>query len=98
VVQELRGFFRLEPPAGGLDRLRLALRRAGDEGRWLQLLPWATAALMLVVLCAATLLREDPADLVVAEVRAQEAQPWEQLSGPGADVMIYVARPVELVR
>jgi hypothetical protein len=98
VVRERRGLFSLEPPAGGLERLRQDLRRSESEDRSLPLLPWATAALLLLALGSAVWLRTDPAALVVAEVRAQEVEPWTPLAGPAAGARIYVARPADQAR
>lgn len=92
---DVRGLFVLDPPSGGLSRLRHAMRDAEQEARWMPLMPWATAAgLLLAILLSVHRGGAAVTARIVEEVRGQEeAGAWTELhpdrEGPG----VYLARP-----
>jgi hypothetical protein len=95
---ELRGLFVLEPPSGGQARLRQALQRTRQEGRWLPLLPWATAATLLAFMLTVgeldmRRLDDSLTERILSGVHRQDPAAWTQLPGTPAGVPVYLARP-----
>ena len=93
---DVRGLFPLEPPPGGLARLRRDMQRAGSEPGWLPLLPWATAASLLVAVLVA--MHRGQAGLthrIEAQVRSQEPASWTPLPPGQNGVRVYLARPTD---
>lgn len=91
-----RGWFVIDPPAGGLARLREGMRAAPPAGR-LPLLPWATAAtLLLGVLGVLYRGQADMAARIEEDVRSRQAVPWVQVSA--GDQRLYLATPSDLAR
>jgi hypothetical protein len=101
VSERLRGLFLLEPPPGGLERLRFMLEQEGQAMRGLELMPWVATACLLVLSAVPLLLdhvqasRADAAVTrrIVQSVRDQEPETWAMLSDSRADVRIHLARP-----
>jgi hypothetical protein len=100
-MSDVRGLFPLEPPRGGLERLRRAMERGAPEGPWLEFMPWATSACLLLAITVPMLVGHlqssrtgaGTVDRIVASVREQEPEPWMLVSeGPGG-VSVYLARP-----
>jgi len=93
-MSDVKGLLPLDPPPGGLPRLRSALHVAEAEGRWLPLLPWMTAAVLLVAILGVS--QRAGADLtarIVEEVREQDPGEWTVLPGGRDGVHIYLAHP-----
>jgi hypothetical protein len=92
---EVRGLFVLEPPSGGLARLRQSLRHAGPGGRWLPLLPWAASAglLLAILLVVQRGGAAFTAQIVEGVQGREDAGTWTRLSSPEQDVRVYLARP-----
>lgn len=92
---DVRGMFLLDPPSGGLARLRDGIRAADLKRGSLPLLPWATAASLLVAVLLVMHRGEVGfARQIEEDVLRQEPIPWTQMPGEG-DVYLYLARPAE---
>lgn len=92
----MRGMFLLDPPSGGLARLRHCIRVPDSERGWLSLLPWATAAsLLIAVLTMVRLGQGGLAHRIEEHVLGQEPVPWTQLPQGQGGSRLYLARPLE---
>lgn len=100
MAEQIRGMFRMDPPPGGLERLRRALQRGEMPSAWMSLMPWAATAILLLVTAVPMLaasLRLSRADeeataRIVELVRAQEQATWNILPSGRDDVRVYIAR------
>ena len=97
----IRGLFLLEPPSGGLERLRQAIHRDGYKARWQTVMPWTATACLVLVITAPLVVeplralraRHQAADQIVASARALDPQPLTVLPSERADVRVYLAVP-----
>lgn len=100
----IRGLFLLEPPSGGLDRLRQEIRQHEHPARWQTVLPWAATACLLLLISAPLVverLREWrdgrlAAEQIVDSARAADTQPLTALPSGRADVQVYLAVPTSM--
>lgn len=91
-----RGLFLLDPPAGGLERLRQAMRQDDGDAGWLPALPWATTALLLAFLVGVLRWDGGQAHRIVDAVREQEPTAWTALPDEQEEVRFYLAWPSEV--
>lgn len=94
---DLRGLAVLDPPPGGLTRLRRAMAGKDPPLRDAASLPWVTCGLLVVAILlsnrhTATVVESRIVTEVMSGLRSDE---WTRLPGPAAEVGVYLARPVE---